>query len=489
MVYEPEPYQAWIRLWDLPFQAWNTDDLRTVTTGVGRITAVLPHGRRAGHFRHVTIRVACGDPEEISRFLMYHENGHARRVRVQILHWREWQQGPYPLQQNQWPPEQNPAVNPQPPEVNPPPVIPSLSPPDTSSSAMMHATSSDASSGGSNSGQGAAGERCSKKFKKSGKNLRVRKTLLKKMRKKATQKATQVWRQKITKATDVALIQNKSTGVQTQEGSQRVFFVKKSEIDIQIFDKKSGQTFRRIGLTFLPRVHHHNKFSINCSVLLGAEFGDKKFALDLIGQKAEVYRWLQLIGGQTVSHAEKGLSAVMDGASIDLLEYTSAQKENNDIGPEYSASHQLVEEGELLNQEMQLLGLDGWAARVKRLGSKAVSEIIDLDQLFPQEELLHPPGFPTPKYKKKNLEPTRRSPRLKSKQNYGGTKKAKGEKLILEIETRTEVIQAALAIDLIEESGTTLTQEVRDLFFAVQDESSKGQEEGSQALSTLLLNE
>ena len=128
MVYEPEPFQAWLRLWDLPLHAWNTEDLRKVTTGVGRITAILPHGRQAGHFRHVTIRVACEDPHEISRFLKYHDNGHARRVRVQILHWREWQQGPYPLQQNQWPPEQNPGVNPPPP-VNPPD-IPPLSPPE-----------------------------------------------------------------------------------------------------------------------------------------------------------------------------------------------------------------------------------------------------------------------------------------------------------------------------------------------------------------------
>lgn len=311
---------------------------------------------------------------------------------------------------------------------------------------------------------------------------------MKKKRKKATRKVTQVWKQKIKQATDVALFQNKPTGVQTQERSERVFYVKKSEI-IQIFDQKSGQIFLQVGLTFLPRVHHHNKFSINCAVLLGEEFGDKSCFLDLIGQKAEGYRGIQLIGGQTGSHREKGLSEVMDGASTELLEYTLGQQENNGIGPDFSASQQPQEEGEILNQEMQLLGLDGWAERVKRLGSKAVSETIDLDQLFPQEEMLHPPGFPTPKYKKKNLMPPRRSPRLKSKQTYGGTKKAKGEKLILELENRTEAIQAALAIELIEESGTSITQEVRDLFFEAQDGFNKGQEEDSQALQNLLLNE
>lgn len=46
--------------------------------------------------------------------------------------------------------------------------------------------------------------------------------------------------------------------------------------------------------------------------------------------------------------------------------------------------------------------------------------------------------------------------------------------MIIDFETRIEDIQAILAIELIEESGTTLTQKVKDMFFEAQAVISKG---------------
>lgn len=99
-VYDPPPFQAWIRLVGLPYNAWNNDSLRKVTTGLGTITAILPYGRQACHFRHITLRLACENPGGISRYAKYHEGGRARRVRITLLQWRERQAGPYPLDPN-----------------------------------------------------------------------------------------------------------------------------------------------------------------------------------------------------------------------------------------------------------------------------------------------------------------------------------------------------------------------------------------------------
>ena len=99
MVYDPSQFQAWIRLVNLPFHIWNMRGIRKMTTKLGKVTAVLPFGREAGHFRHVTIRVSCEDPAEFPRFLKLHQGPKTTRVRVVLLHWRAWQDTPYPLQQ------------------------------------------------------------------------------------------------------------------------------------------------------------------------------------------------------------------------------------------------------------------------------------------------------------------------------------------------------------------------------------------------------
>lgn len=86
MVYNPLLFQAWLRLTNLPFHAWNMEGIKKVTTELGRLTAFLPYSRQAGHFRHITVRVNCRDPQEIPRFVRYSEDDHQCRVRVDILH-------------------------------------------------------------------------------------------------------------------------------------------------------------------------------------------------------------------------------------------------------------------------------------------------------------------------------------------------------------------------------------------------------------------
>lgn len=104
----------------------------------------------------------------------------------------------------------------------------------------------------------------------------------KKRKMKVTRKVTQVWRKKIKQPTDMVLSHKEIPCVKTPKVTERLFHVKRSDFRFEIFDKKDGQVLLQVGLTLLPCVHHHNKVSINCSVLLGAEFGDKKFVGDLI---------------------------------------------------------------------------------------------------------------------------------------------------------------------------------------------------------------
>lgn len=98
MAYEPTPFEAWIRLTGLPYQAWNNTDLRKVTTQLGHVTAVAPYGRARGHFRHIILRIACEDPRELPMHVKYHEGDFATIVRVRLLNWRPYGDQPFPLQ-------------------------------------------------------------------------------------------------------------------------------------------------------------------------------------------------------------------------------------------------------------------------------------------------------------------------------------------------------------------------------------------------------
>lgn len=118
--YDPPPFQAWVKLRGLPYAAWNDPDIRKVGIQLGKVTGIQPYGRQVGHFRYITVRIACEHPETIPKFAKYHEGVRSARVRVTLLHWRPFQEGPYPLPEVGWdnePPQ--PPVQPQPPPQPP----------------------------------------------------------------------------------------------------------------------------------------------------------------------------------------------------------------------------------------------------------------------------------------------------------------------------------------------------------------------------------
>lgn len=113
MAYNPPPCEAWIRLIHLPLQAWNPPEIRKTTTQLGLITGIMPYGRAAGHFKHITLRLACDDPADIPKHLMYHEGELTTRVRVRLLRWRFYENNPYPLHPERPQPHRNPRNPPR----------------------------------------------------------------------------------------------------------------------------------------------------------------------------------------------------------------------------------------------------------------------------------------------------------------------------------------------------------------------------------------
>ena len=83
---------------------------------------------------------------------------------------------------------------------------------------------------------------------------------------------------------------------------------------------------------------------------------------------------------------------------------------------------------------------------------------------FQEEELPHPPGFPTPRYAKKDPPEIRRSPRLTMRKDYGGNKRSKPEKVRIDFTKRERHIEVEEAMKLVEESGTKLTEAIKEMF-------------------------
>lgn len=62
----------------------------------------MPYGRQVGNFYHITCRIVCEHPREITKTVKYHEGHRATIVRVVLLHWRDWEEGHYPLPLDTW---------------------------------------------------------------------------------------------------------------------------------------------------------------------------------------------------------------------------------------------------------------------------------------------------------------------------------------------------------------------------------------------------
>lgn len=83
-----------------------------MTTQLSLITGLMPYGRAAGHFKYITLHIACEDPAEIPKHLVYHEGDLTAKVRVKLLRWRFHENLPFPL----YPERRQPRVN----HINPP---------------------------------------------------------------------------------------------------------------------------------------------------------------------------------------------------------------------------------------------------------------------------------------------------------------------------------------------------------------------------------
>lgn len=251
-VFNPPPYQVWIRLVGLPQHAWNMRGIKKATASLGRVTAVLPYGRQARHFRHITLRLARGDPRELHRFVLYQEGPRTTRVRVELLHWREWQEGPYPYQQDQGPQQHPWQVH------HPPP------PPEGSAITSNGTGTSEDSSGASHSINGPHG----RGFKVWRVKPKLHDGWVKRRRssKKGTPKVTMVGAQKIPPKT------SKPHKMLHAQVSLLVSF-KRSEWTFQIWDKKAKVNLVKVGLTFSPQGLHLTVPNIKCYVLFNEQFG------------------------------------------------------------------------------------------------------------------------------------------------------------------------------------------------------------------------
>lgn len=88
----------------------------------------------------------------------------------------------------------------------------------------------------------------------------------------------------------------------------------------------------------------------------------------------------------------------------------------------------------------------------------------EMQSLFQEDDLPHPPGFPTPCYATKLQPPIRHSPRLIMKKNGGENKRAKVDKMRIDFDKRETKIEAGEALKLVEESGVKMTREIEQMF-------------------------
>lgn len=96
MSFTPNAYEAWVKLINLPYQLWNDEDIRKVLARVGKMRYAMPYGIHSGQFEHITLQMDTKHPSNIPRFLRVRIGDFSRRVRVQLLGWREGHEGYFP---------------------------------------------------------------------------------------------------------------------------------------------------------------------------------------------------------------------------------------------------------------------------------------------------------------------------------------------------------------------------------------------------------
>lgn len=461
----------------LPFNLWNNEDIKKVSTRLGRITGVLPHGRQAGHFRYVTIRVACEDPEGMPRFLKLHQGPRSRRVRVILLQWRPWQEGPYPLGPDAWGHENPPVQHLDDHQDLPPP--PHTQSMETEETGASHGTSSAASNMLRMMGLGINQARKAKLLKLKGKKIfkskkkwRQKKVQVQKsaapkakelrivntmtMRMKKRRSLSQVRKAKLLKSkgkkickkickkrrvckvvVECRTVTQKATLVQEEDEVPKAIAKKGSSVayrrslgNFQIFTK--GVLIGRLSLqeTMMPRMSAALNFCPEGIVLCG-------FPKKNVQQKSPLnFTWLGV-------RYEIGAGA----------ERCVTQEIRNEIGIKVMAQQGLL----------QIEGIKKGPASENTTLLDGPEQENEIHYASEEEELQHPPGFPKPIYAET---PVRRSPRLKVKKSYAPEKRTRGERIKINFQNLEGKIEADMAVQIIEESGAKITEEVKVMFKA-----------------------
>lgn len=476
LAYDPPPFQAWIRLVNLPYQAWNIDDLRKVTTKLGKITAVLPYGRQAGHFRHITLRINCEDPQEIPKNLKYREGSRAARVRVILLHSRQWEDSPYPLQHAGWGPAPNPLPLQQQPQHG---------------NAQNHSSTTETEGGDDAQGDSSGGSNSINMLAKQHKQQKrlvlwkVKSKLkgpwLPKKKKDTTPKAAKesspqknkeikIFKPtlQVTQAVNSADKVTKAEVMVTFKRQEGCFFVRV---------KEAGQKLTHTNAKILPQLLSQMRLDLKCMVLGLELFQGKGYEgffekLNCLGRMA---------AGFTNTGCHESKSPGQKGGAVLALTNGAKYKDGEAaLDGLQQAGRNAIEEAQ--GAEYCIWGADEFngPAEAQHENPKEDANLMGLHDhsehsTDTDEAQDHPPGFPEAKYLKgSNSDPhtekkqPRRSPRIKAKQNYAEEKRAKQEKLKIDFDKRTKEIEVELAIGIIEEAGTTLTPEIRALFFEAQ---------------------
>lgn len=484
--FDPLPYQAWIRLVNMPFQAWNEDGIRQVTTGIGKVTGVIPYGRPARHFQHITVRIACKHPRSIPLNARYLEGRRSRRVRVVILQWRHWEQGPYPLHPDAWGVQvPAPSVQQQPPE--------------TSSDTTLESGYND-SAGPSHSVQGPGeGE-------------------VTKLTWKLRTKVKQVWRKKKmvvrTKATPKA--QDKGSAVTLRWTADKIQILKDNQVIYWL--KLNPRDFCQstiikclVLLVGITEGHSTEEAPIGVQgqsdrvVPFGVRTSQNQIKgtgrnEDIIGSSRETERMdvqereqegpTKITGWEMVvfkSHKEKdGLGngnttgpqkgEVLSGLDMGLSEGEVSSGLDVGLSGEelitqiqmlcQQPTHQAEEDCFIPDLGQEDEGMeDGWlspdtSVQYEEQDYRLQAFVVNEDMVVPvarSKKVVHTP---------------RRSKRLsaKKKQYYGKEKKAKGKEdvMIIDFDKREEEIDAATAIQLVKESGALITDTIEKMFYEVQ---------------------
>lgn len=489
MAYNPPPCEAWLRFIHLPYQAWNSPDIRKTTTVLGLITGIMPYGRAAGHFKHITLRIACEDPAEIPKHLMYHEGELSTRVRVKLLRWRFYENSPFPLH----PQQQRAHGNPRNPPLNHDGPQPQQQNDDHQRQQSSGTTTLDDSVNNYSTGvnfhtparrtqEGGSVEGIKKKAEQAGEEM---------VQSEVTRMTTQAHSEKETRDQNMANVANlPGDKYQVQIGdTMRVLLISpQGQSGGQISPQRSHNDMREVrgeekdGMQgiFIDKMH----FAEGEVTLDEEEFNEVAEQQDNTIKEGHIIVQTVTVGVPEEKDND-GHHALQLGCQVgskeingkELIEAQQRQAQNGGTFFPFSLQANKCMEGTGPWQaqsamEAQQFGLS--PPSNKTLESKLTSTEAHLDEGIAAASLLR--NTPPPKKGKENSIPLRRSARAEAKgtaeKGYyrrmeGGARRPKPiekEKLKIDFEAKRDDIAHQLAIEIVAGSGLTVTDQIRLAF-------------------------